>query len=83
MVRDTAAYKEKLMTRKDKWGESTVKAEEVKAAITEPDTVANPETTADQEVPATTTEESKTEPTTSGHAAPQVEKHTNMWKLVN
>mmetsp|Transcript_26362 Transcript_26362/g.35213 ORF Transcript_26362/g.35213 Transcript_26362/m.35213 type:complete len:142 (+) Transcript_26362:1022-1447(+) len=30
MIRDPAAYKEALMTKKDKWGEQTVKPEEVK-----------------------------------------------------
>ena len=33
MIRDPAAYKESLMTKKDKWGESTVKPEELKEAI--------------------------------------------------
>ena len=33
MIRDPEAYKESLMTKKDKWGESAVKPEEVKEAI--------------------------------------------------
>ena len=33
MVRDVAAYKEALMTKKDKWGESAIKPEEVKQVI--------------------------------------------------
>ena len=33
MVRDPATYKESLMTKKDKWGESAVKPEEVKQVI--------------------------------------------------
>jgi len=33
MIRHPAAYKESLMTKKDKWGESAVKPEEVKEVI--------------------------------------------------
>ena len=33
MIRDPEAYKESLMTKKDKWGECAVKPEEVKQAI--------------------------------------------------
>ena len=36
MVRDAAAYKEALMTKKDKWGESTLKPEEAKQVIVNP-----------------------------------------------
>ena len=33
MIRDVEAYKESLMTKKDKWGETAIKPEEVKQAL--------------------------------------------------
>jgi len=33
MINDPAAYKESLMTKKDKWGEAAVQPEEVKEVI--------------------------------------------------
>ena len=33
MIRDPAAYKDQLMTKKDKWGEQAAKPEEIKAAM--------------------------------------------------
>ena len=36
MIRDPAAYKDSIMTKKDKWGEATLKPEEVKQVIENP-----------------------------------------------
>ena len=36
MVRDPAAYKDALMTRKDKWGEAAMRPEEVKEVVESP-----------------------------------------------
>ena len=44
MIRDPEAYKESLMTKKDKWGESAVKPEEVKQAIQTAATLTESET---------------------------------------
>lgn len=72
MIRDAAAYKESLMTKKDKWGESTVKPEELKQAINS------------EEAPAQTDEEVKTEEVKSEKpTAVLPERHTNLIKLVN
>lgn len=39
MIKDAAAYKESLMTKKDKWGEATVKPEEVKKVLEDPNAI--------------------------------------------
>ena len=39
MIKDAAAYKESLMTKKDKWGETQVKPEEVKKALEDPNAI--------------------------------------------
>lgn len=36
MIRDPAAYKESLMTKKDKWGEQACRPEDVKEAMDDP-----------------------------------------------
>ena len=36
MIRDPAAYKDSIMTKKDKWGEAALKPEEVKQVIENP-----------------------------------------------
>ena len=76
MIRDVEAYKEKLMTKKDKWGESALKPEEVKQALLEPD-LAKVE---GGEQAATTTET-----TCSGKddgKAPVTKQQTNLINLV-
>ena len=63
MIKDTEAYKEKLMTKKDKWGESVIKPEESKEAI---ESVA--ELTADDTAAATS------DPVSSDNAPAEEEK---------
>ena len=90
MVRDPAAYKEALMTRKDKWGESAMRPEEVREVVESPAaailasaqgseaTAAETTTAAVTESQEATTEENKEEQ----KAKPPVERHTNLIKLV-
>merc|ERR1719264_758767 len=75
MIRDPAAYKESLMTKKDKWGEQACGTEEVKAAMDNPDLV-----TTEAMEEETVVEESKAEPTEKKVAH---KKHTDLIKLVN
>jgi len=68
MIRDPAAYKDSLMTKKDKWGETTCKPEEVKDAMNDP-TAGTDAVLEDVEA-----EENK---------MPPPERHTNIIKLVS
>ena len=85
MIRDPAAYKESLMTKKDKWGETAAKPEEIKQALeAKPEELTagvdfTPPSTANAAEEETKTEETKTE------AAPKTlapERHTNLIRLV-
>lgn len=49
MIKDAAAYKESLMTKKDKWGETTVKPEEVKKVLEDPNAIVVDSTTDEEE----------------------------------
>ncbi len=73
MIRDVEAYKEKLMTKKDKWGESALKPEEVKQALSEP-SLANVE---GGEQAATTKSDVKEDA-----KAPVTKQQTNLINLV-
>ena len=76
MIRDPAAYKDSLMTKKDKWGETAAKPEEIKQAM---DSANSPAAQASEN-----NEEAKTEETKTAQPAAQApEKHTNLIRLVN
>ena len=88
MIRDSAAYKEQLMTKKDKWGQSAIKPEEVKEVIASAETVdseALQAAAANSEDPTTTTtatpeeEEKKTE---EKQLWPKFKRHTDLINLV-
>ena len=76
MVRDVGSYKEALMTKKNKWGESAIKLEEVKNVI-----AAVTDEGSQKSLVATLLDEEKKEEVKVSGTKPQ--RHTDLNTLVN
>lgn len=76
MVRDVASYKEVLMTKKNKWGESAIKPEEVKTVIAAVTDIVSRETPVESPLEEEKKEEAKV-------TQPKPQRHTDLNTLVN